>query len=219
METDQTKKILIVAVTIAIAFHLAALYMIGSIGISGSKQSHKILIPVTMQIKPLNKANKPKIPVLIKHIRQHQMHPVKTSSGPIKTGHNKFLASSVKANHGFSVPSGGNIRAGTILAHQGSSATSTAVANNIYIPPIPIFNPMPVIPHDLRVNKFSTYACVEFFVNKNGSFKFKLLCTTGYDELDRVVINTLNKWKFTPATRDNEPVNSTLKLRIRFSVK
>lgn len=218
METDRTEKILIAAVAIAIAMHLAAFYVIGWIGISSMEQPQKILIPVTMQIKPLNKANKPKIPVRTRQIHPQQMHPVKTAPERIKTGHNKFLASTAKTNHGFSVPSGGNIKAGTVLTHQGTSATSTSVSNNIFLPPIPIFNPMPVIPSDLRTHRYSTYVRVEFFVKKDATFTSKLLSSTGYDELDRVVINTLKKWKFSPATMDGQPVNGTLKLRIQFSV-
>ncbi len=218
MEMDQQKKFLIAAIAIAMVLHLAAFYVIGWIGLSSREQPKKILIPITMQIKPLNKANKTKIPVLIKHIRQQHMHPLKTAPEPIKTGHNKFLASSAKMNHAFSVPSGGNIKAGTVLTHQGTSATSTSVSNNIFLPPIPIFNPMPVIPTDLRTHRYSTSVRVEFFVNKDATFTAKLFSSTGYDELDRVVIDTLKKWKFSPATMDGQPVNGTLKLRIQFSV-
>ncbi len=210
METDQQKIFLIAAATLAVALHIVALYAIGWIGISSRKQPQKILIPVTMQIKPFDKVTKPKIPVRISHIHPQRIHPV-------KTGHNKFLASSTTTNHGFSVPSGGNIKAGTVLAHQGTSATSTS-SDSIFLPPIPIFNPLPVIPSNLRTHGYSTYVRVEFFVSRDASFTSKLLSSTGYDELDRVVIDTLKKWKFSPATMDGQPVNGTLKLRIQFSV-
>ncbi|MGC9027396.1 MAG: energy transducer TonB [bacterium] len=218
MVADQQNKFLIIAILIAIAFHLAAFYVMGLIALSSRQQPKKILIPVTMQIKPLNKAKKPEMPIRITRGQKHQVHPVKNVSVPIKTGHNKFLASTATTNHGFSVPSGGNIRAGTVIAHQGTSPTSTSVSNNIFLPPIPIFNPMPVIPTALRTHSYSTYVRVEFFVNKDATFTFKLLSSTGYDELDRVVIDTLKKWKFSPATMDGKPVDGTLKLRIQFSV-
>ena len=217
METDRQKKFLIAAAALAVALHIAALYTIGWIGIASRKQPQKILIPVTMQIKPFDKATKPKIPVRISHIHRQRIHPVKTETKRIKTGHNKFLASSTTTNHGFSVPSGGNIKAGTVLAHQGVSATSTST-DNIFLPPIPVFNPLPVIPSNLRTHGYSTYVRVEFFVNKDASFTSKLLSSTGYDELDRVVIDTLKKWKFSPASMNGQAVNGTLKLRIRFSV-
>ncbi|MCL4478094.1 MAG: TonB family protein [Deltaproteobacteria bacterium] len=218
METDRQKILLIAAATLAVALHIVALYAIGWIGISSRKQPQKILIPVTMQIKQFNKVTKPKIPVRISHIHPQRIHPVKTAPERNKTGHNRFLARSTTTNHGFSVPSGGNIKAGTVLAHQGTSATSTSVSNNIFLPPIPIFNPLPVIPSNLRTHGYSTYVRVEFFVNRDASFTSKLLSSTGYDELDRVVIDTLKKWKFSPATMDGQPVNGTLKLRIQFSV-
>ncbi len=217
MGTDRQKIFLIAAAALAVALHIVALYAIGWIGISSREQSQKILIPVTMQIKPFDKVTKPKIPVRISHIHPQRIHPVKTAPARIKTGHNKFLASSTTTNHGFSVPSGGNIKAGTVLAHQGTSATSTS-AVNIFLPPIPIFNPLPVIPSNLRTHGYSTYVRVEFFVSRDASFTSKLLSSTGYDELDRVVIDTLKKWKFSPATMDGQPVNGTLKLRIQFSV-
>ncbi len=218
METDQQKKFLIAAIAIAAAFHIAAFYVMGWIGLSGNEQPQKILIPVTMQIKPSNKISSPKPPVRIKHIFHAPVHPIKPYHEIVKTGHNKFLSSAGKATNGFSVPSGGNIKAGTILTHQGTSTTSTSVSNGIFLPPIPIFNPMPVIPADMRTHIFNTSVRVEFFVNKDATFTSKLLSSTGYDALDRAVIDTLKKWKFSPATMDGQPVHGILKLRIRFSV-
>ena len=205
---------MIAAATIAVALHIVALYTIGWIGMSTGKQPGKVLIPVTMQIKNPVKAS---IPVYVKQ-PPHPLTPrSKTYPEPAKTGHNKFLARAATTDHGFSVPSGGNIKAGTVLAHQGTSATSTS-SDSIFLPPIPIFNPLPVIPSNLRTHGYSTYVRVEFFVNKDAAFTSKLLSSTGYDELDRVVIDTLKKWKFSPATMDGQPVNGTLKLRIQFSV-
>jgi protein TonB len=218
METDQQKNFLIAAIAIAVAFHIAAFYAIGWIGLSSNKQPGKVLIPVTMQINPLNKTIKPTTSVPIKHIPRVPVHPIKPYREIVKTGHNKFLASAGKPNHGFSVPAGGHIKAGTGLTHQGTSATSSSASNNVFLPPIPIFNPMPLIPTDMRAHTYNTSVRVEFFVNKDASFTSRLLSSTGYDELDRAVINTLKKWKFSPATMDGQPVHGTLKLRIRFSV-
>ncbi len=209
---------MIAAISIAVAFHIAAFYAIGWLGLSRSKQPRKILIPVTMQIKPFDNISKPRTPVPINHITKVPIHPIKPYHEIVKTGHNKFLASAGKSNHGFSVPAGGNIKAGTVLAHQGTSATSTSVSHNIFLPPIPIFNPMPVIPSDMRTHIYNTSVRVEFFVNKDATFTSKLLSSTGYDALDRAVINTLKKWKFSPATMDGQAMHGTLKLRIQFSV-
>lgn len=217
MSPNQQKKFLVAAALLAVLLHGAVLYIVGWIGVAGSKRPGKVLIPVTMQIKPPLQTVDKKRAVPPRQMYHRPLRPIKTAHAPIPAGHNKFLARKTATNHGFSVPSGGKVKAGTVLARQGMSETSTS-ADNLFIPPLPVFNPMPVIPSDLRTRRFATFVRVEFFVNTNATFTSRLLSSTGYDELDRVVLRTLKRWKFSPATLNGQPVTGTLKLRIRFSV-
>lgn len=179
----------------------------------------KVLMPVEMMITPAAETIKPKMPVTVKR-PVRTFHTVKQHRVPVHTGHNKFLSSTAAktpAHAGFTVPQGGKVKAGTIMSHQGESSTSRSVTD-IDLPPIPVFNPMPTIPPNLRTQKYSTSVQVDFIVTAKGAFMVKLLSTTGYDELDRTVLATLKRWKFSPATRNGTPVPGTLKLRIQFSV-
>ncbi len=188
-------------------FHLVVFYFIGWSNLFKRQQPEKILMPITMLFKSPVEMNKPEMHVRVKQVVHIPSHRVKQS---FNTGHNKFLSSVAKTNTsaGFSVPHGGNITPGTVLSGQSNSS----------LPPLPVFNPMPVIPTDLRAQRYNTSVRVEFIVNKDATFRIKLLSSTGYDELDRKVISTLKKWKFSPATINGRPAKGTLKLRIQFSV-
>ncbi|MCL5277399.1 MAG: energy transducer TonB [Deltaproteobacteria bacterium] len=217
MNTEH-EKYLLAGLIVAVTFHFIILYFIGWLNLAKRQQPEKVLMPVTMLFKPVTEVNTPKAHVAVKHMPR-KLHEVKRHTGTIKTGHNKFLSSTSKSpsTAGFSVPQGGKVKAGTVMSHQGESARSTSVANND-LPPIPAFNPMPVIPQNLRTQRYSTSIRVEFIVDEQGAFTIRLLSTTGYDELDREVIATLKKWRFSPATHNGTPVKGTLKMRIQFSV-
>lgn len=81
------------------------------------------------------------------------------------------------------------------------------------------FAPQPTIPDDLRTQALDKTVTVEITVDANGNATaVKLTRSTGNDELDRIAIETARKWKFRPATRDGQPVQSRLLLDIVFQV-
>ena len=60
---------------------------------------------------------------------------------------------------------------------------------------------------------------VEITVDAAGnSTDVKLAQPTGNDELDKLAVDTARKWKFKPATRDGQPVESRVRLHIEFQV-
>ncbi len=59
---------------------------------------------------------------------------------------------------------------------------------------------------------------VKFFVRKDGSVRVKLLTPTSNPELNQEIIRYLLKWKFFPAMKNNEPVDSTIDLNIKIRV-
>ena len=93
-------------------------------------------------------------------------------------------------------------------------------------PHIPVFTeaaqtfaPQPSIPDDLRSAALDKTVVVEITVDAEGnSTGVHLMEPTGNDELDRIALDTARKWKFKPATRDGQPVESRVRLHIEFQV-
>lgn len=81
-----------------------------------------------------------------------------------------------------------------------------------------LVNPTPEIPSEYKAEAVKTSCVAKFHIEKDGKFEVKLLDTTGNDEIDHIVLATLKKWKFKPATLDEEPVKSTKKLRVELEI-
>lgn len=89
----------------------------------------------------------------------------------------------------------------------------------VYTEAAQTFAPQPAIPDDLRNTALDTTVVVEIVVDENGSTAdVKLTKPTGNDELDRLALDTARKWKFKPALRDGQPVQSRVRLHIEFQV-
>lgn len=94
------------------------------------------------------------------------------------------------------------------------------------VPHVPVFTavtqtfaPQPSIPDDLRAQAIDKTVIVEITVDENGNATdVKLTQPTGNDELDRLALDTARKWKFKPATRDGQAVESRVRLHIEFQV-
>jgi protein TonB len=81
------------------------------------------------------------------------------------------------------------------------------------------FAPQPSVPDDLRAAALDKTVVVEITVDAEGnSSDVKLAQPTGNDELDRIALETARKWKFKPATRDGQPIESRVRLHIEFQV-
>lgn len=81
------------------------------------------------------------------------------------------------------------------------------------------FAPQPTIPDELRAQAIDKTVIVEITVDENGNTtNVKLTQSTGNDDLDRIAIDTPRKWKFRPATRDGQPVESKVRLHVEFQV-
>ena len=89
----------------------------------------------------------------------------------------------------------------------------------VYTEAAQTYAPQPSIPDDLRAAALDTTVVVEIVVDENGSATaVKLTKPTGNDELDRIALDTARKWKFKPALRDGQPVESRVRLHIEFQV-
>jgi protein TonB len=81
------------------------------------------------------------------------------------------------------------------------------------------YQPMPKIPDDLRREAFNTYAMARFHVAAGGSATVELLTPSQNPRLNRLLLEALKTWRFTPATDNGKPVASTFDIRVRFAVE
>lgn len=82
------------------------------------------------------------------------------------------------------------------------------------------FNPSPTIPDDLRAEALHTTVSAQFIVSAAGVPEaVQIVRSSGNDELDRLALETAKKWRFKPATRDGQPIESKVILHIEFEVQ
>jgi len=114
------------------------------------------------------------------------------------------------------IPSEGQVRAqagsynGTGSSQGNINASSGARA---------IVQPMPQIPDDLREKAFNATALARFHIAVDGSVKVELAQPTPNPRLNRIVLDSLKKWRFIPAIKNGEPVASTEDIVVKIEVK
>lgn len=81
-----------------------------------------------------------------------------------------------------------------------------------------IIRPMPQIPDDLREGAFNSAALARFHVAADGSVKVELAKPTPNPRLNRILLDTLKKWRFMPAIKNGKPVASTEEIVIKVEV-
>lgn len=82
-----------------------------------------------------------------------------------------------------------------------------------------IESPPPEIPTDLRDEAFKSSVSVRFNIEADGKVGVKLLDSSGSEDIDKLILGTLKKWKFKPATVDDRPVPSSRKLKIELEIE
>jgi protein TonB len=82
-----------------------------------------------------------------------------------------------------------------------------------------IFRPMPQIPDDLREEAFRSAALVRFHIADDGSVKVELIKPTPNPRLNRILLDSLKKWRFIPAVVNGQPVASTQEIVVKIEVK
>ena len=82
-----------------------------------------------------------------------------------------------------------------------------------------IVQPMPQIPDDLRALAFKSSALARFHIAVDGSAEVELAKPTPIPRLNRILLDTLKKWRFMPAIKNGQPVSSTEEILVKIEVK
>jgi len=82
-----------------------------------------------------------------------------------------------------------------------------------------IVQPMPQIPDDLRAEAFNFAALARFHIAVDGSVKVELVKPTPNPRLNRILLDSLKKWRFIPAIKNGKPVDSTEDIVVKIEVK
>ncbi|MBX9686790.1 MAG: energy transducer TonB [Candidatus Obscuribacterales bacterium] len=79
--------------------------------------------------------------------------------------------------------------------------------------------PSPEIPAEYQSEAFKSNLTARFNISAEGKVEVKLLDSSGVEEIDKLVLSTLKKWRFKPASLDDRPVASNRKLKIELEVE
>ena len=71
----------------------------------------------------------------------------------------------------------------------------------------------------LRVNVFKFAALARFLIAVDGSVKVELAKPTTNLRLNRILLDSLKKWRFIPAMKNGKPVDSTAEIVVKIEVK
>lgn len=85
--------------------------------------------------------------------------------------------------------------------------------------PHAIFAPVPSIPDDMRDELMHATAIARFKISHNGTVTVALLSATDFSELNDIILDTLRKWRFLPATKNGVAVDSEADVRLLISVR
>ncbi len=82
-----------------------------------------------------------------------------------------------------------------------------------------LVQPLPTIPDELREEAMNEVATARFQIAMDGSATVELVKPTQNPRLNRLLLNTLQNWKFIPAIKEGKPVASVEVMIIRMQVK
>jgi protein TonB len=81
-----------------------------------------------------------------------------------------------------------------------------------------LVRPLPTIPDELREEAMNEAATARFTIAVDGSATVELVKPTQNPRLNRLLLDTLKKWKFMPAIKQGQPVPSVEVMIIRLHV-
>jgi TonB family protein len=75
------------------------------------------------------------------------------------------------------------------------------------------------IPDNLKSQSFKSFVRVRVEIAADGKCKVILRTSSGNTEIDKLVLDTLNKWTWKPALKEGDPVDSVQQFRFNFVVE
>lgn len=97
-----------------------------------------------------------------------------------------------------------------------SAPTPSAATGNT--PARLISQPLPTLPDDLREESYQAVAVARFLVHADGTFDIDLVKATRNPRLNQILLETLRRWRFSPAMESGRPVESRRDVRVHFNV-
>ncbi len=81
-----------------------------------------------------------------------------------------------------------------------------------------ISQPLPELPDDLREQAYQTVATARFMIHADGSVDVELVKPTPNPRLNQILLESLRKWRFSPAMQAGHRVESRQDIRVHFNV-
>lgn len=95
------------------------------------------------------------------------------------------------------------------------SQNSNSQAQDAVTKIVPIANPLPEIPQDLRVEAFQSEAIARFYIDSAGNVeKVELVKPCANPRLNNLLLKSLRQWKFSPSNK-----SSTQDINVKFRVQ
>lgn len=88
----------------------------------------------------------------------------------------------------------------------------------VYTSAVAVDEPSPVVPDDLALDQAPPPLRALFTVHADGTATVSKVESSGNTELDQIVLDTVKRWTFRPATKDGVPVESYLRLEVEFNL-
>ncbi len=151
---------------------------------------------------------------------QQAQVPQQVSPPTAQTSNTAVALPAAAAPAGAQTKATGNISSNS-GAQTGSSEGKVPSRGNIYASSgaRAIIRPMPQIPDDLREGAFNSAALARFHIAVDGSATVELAKPTPNPRLNRVLLDSLRKWRFIPAIKNGKPVASTEDIIVKIEVK
>jgi protein TonB len=100
-------------------------------------------------------------------------------------------------------------------AESSSAARSNTPTNG---PARLVDQPLPELPDELREEGYRFVAVARFRVHADGSFDVELIKPTPIPRLNQILMDTLHRWRFVPATESGRSIESQQDVRVHFNV-
>lgn len=85
--------------------------------------------------------------------------------------------------------------------------------------PKAIYQPFPEYTEKARKKKIRGTVLMSIVVTPDGTVREPKLVRSLDNELDKQALDTVSKWKFTPATKDGQPVSVRIEVEVSFNVR